>query len=186
MTNTSIQDRTPEFLSILAQAKKKQNAAKGPRNSLLSDAQRNEANGTVNGERRARSDFARNAAQIGRGISATMGKLERLAQCTQNVYVLLQGVDVLTDTTVAKRKTLFDDKPVEISELTYIVKQDLASLNSQISSLQQLTQSLHPGGSQPRPADQEGQHNKNVVGEFLKPLQCSQWPLCLQSSRHCS
>ena len=64
---------------------------------------------------------------------------------------------------MAKRKTLFDDRPVEISELTYIIKQDLASLNSQISSLQTLTQSLHPSASQPRSADQEGQHNKNVV-----------------------
>ena len=82
MTNTSIQDRTPEFFSILAQAKKRQNAAKGPRNSLLSEAQKKEANGSATGERRARSEFARNAAQIGRGISATMGKLERLAQCT--------------------------------------------------------------------------------------------------------
>jgi syntaxin 5 len=69
----------------------------------------------------------------------------------------------LTSTEVAKRKTLFDDRPVEISELTYIIKQDLASLNSQISSLQSLNQSLHPNASQPKSADQEGQHNKNVV-----------------------
>ncbi len=69
----------------------------------------------------------------------------------------------LTRMTVAKRKTLFDDRPVEISELTYIIKQDLASLNSQISSLQSLNQSLHPNASQPKSADQEGQHNKNVV-----------------------
>jgi syntaxin 5 len=82
MTASSIQDRTPEFLAILAQAKKKQNATKGPRSSLLSDAQKKDANGAPGGDRRARSEFARNAAQIGRGISATMGKLERLAQCT--------------------------------------------------------------------------------------------------------
>lgn len=69
----------------------------------------------------------------------------------------------LTTTIVAKRKTLFDDRPVEISELTYIIKQDLASLNSQISSLQSLNQSLHPNASQPKSSDQEGQHNKNVV-----------------------
>ena len=62
---------------------------------------------------------------------------------------------------VAKRKTLFDDRPVEISELTYIIKQDLASLNNAISSLQSLTQSQHPNAQ--RAADQEGQHNKSVV-----------------------
>lgn len=64
---------------------------------------------------------------------------------------------------VAKRKAIFDDRPVEIAELTYVIKQDLAALNSQISSLQSLTQSQHPTASQPRSADQEGQHNKNVV-----------------------
>ncbi len=86
MANTSIQDRTTEFRSILTQAQKRQSSTKGggQRASLLSDAQKREANGSAapNGERRARSEFARNAAQIGRGITATMGKLERLAQCT--------------------------------------------------------------------------------------------------------
>ena len=142
MVSTTIQDRTNEFRTILTQAQKRQTATKGPqRQSLLSDAQKNEANGPVKG---GRSEFARNALQIGRGISATMGKLERLAQ-------------------LAKRKAIFDDRPVEISELTYVIKQDLAALNSQISSLQQLTQSQHPTASLPRSADQEGQHNKNVV-----------------------
>lgn len=64
---------------------------------------------------------------------------------------------------MAKRKAIFDDRPVEISELTYVIKQDLATLNSQISSLQHLTQSQHPTAANPRSADQEGQHNKNVV-----------------------
>ncbi len=58
---------------------------------------------------------------------------------------------------MAKRKTLFDDRPVEINELTSIIKQDLSSLNQQISSLQTLSRSQHPK------ADQEGEHNKNVV-----------------------
>src|ERR1700710_2990231 len=58
---------------------------------------------------------------------------------------------------VAKRKTLFDDRPVEINELTSIIKQDLSSLNQQISSLQTLSRAQHPK------ADQEGEHNKNVV-----------------------
>ena len=44
-----------------------------------------------------------------------------------------------------------------------MIKQDLAALNQQISGLQNLTQSQHPTASQPKSADQEGQHNKNVV-----------------------
>ena len=62
---------------------------------------------------------------------------------------------------VAKRKTLFDDRPVEISELTYVIKQDLASLNQQIASLQALTLSQHPKNTRSK-ADQEGEHNDNV------------------------
>ena len=63
---------------------------------------------------------------------------------------------------VAKRKTLFDDRPVEIAELTYVIKQDLASLNSQISSLQTLSKSQQAQISRNSGAEQEGEHNKNV------------------------
>ena len=87
MVTTSIQDRTAEFRAVLAQAQKRQSSNKlgAQRQSLLTDSQRNAANGSPNGEakagkRGARSEFARNAAQIGRGITGTMEKLERLAQ----------------------------------------------------------------------------------------------------------
>ena len=145
MVTHSIQDRTPEFRAILSQAQKRQTAKGGPRQNLLSKTEQRDANGHAQPQGKpSRSEFARNAAQIGRGITATMGKLERLAQ-------------------LAKRKAIFDDRPVEISELTYVIKQDLASLNQQISGLLQSTQMQHPTASQPRSADQEGQHNKNVV-----------------------
>lgn len=62
---------------------------------------------------------------------------------------------------VARKKAIFDDRPVEINELTHVIKKDLAGLNTQISNLQQFTQQQH--SSQPRAQDQEGQHNKNVV-----------------------
>lgn len=62
---------------------------------------------------------------------------------------------------MAKRKTLFDDRPVEINELTYVIKQDLSSLNSQISSLQSLSKSQQTQTSRSG-AEQEGEHNKNV------------------------
>lgn len=57
---------------------------------------------------------------------------------------------------VAKRKTLFDDRPVEVSELTYIIKRDIASLNSQIGQLQ----SLRTQGQGKKPLEE---HNNNVV-----------------------
>lgn len=42
---------------------------------------------------------------------------------------------------MAKRKSLFDDRPAEIQELTYIIKGDLNSLNQQIARLQELSKS---------------------------------------------
>ncbi|KAI2619786.1 putative ER-golgi SNARE complex subunit [Hypomontagnella submonticulosa] len=138
MAVASIQDRTAEFRSVLTQVQKRQASSKvgAQRRSLLTDSQKAAANGDAQPHRR--SEFARRAAEIGRGIAATMGKLEKLAQ-------------------LAKRKTLFDDRPVEINELTFIIKQDLSSLNQQIGSLQALTRQQHPK------ADQEGEHNKNIV-----------------------
>ncbi|XXH02178.1 Integral membrane protein SED5 [Hypoxylon texense] len=138
MAVTSIQDRTAEFRSVLTQVQRRQASSKvgAQRRSLLTDSQKAAANGEAQPHRR--SEFARRAAEIGRGIAATMGKLEKLAQ-------------------LARRKTLFDDRPVEINELTFIIKQDLSSLNQQIGGLQALTRQQHPK------ADQEGEHNKNIV-----------------------
>lgn len=45
---------------------------------------------------------------------------------------------VLSPLTVCKKKSLFDNKQAEIQELTYIIKQDINSLNGQIAQLQQL------------------------------------------------
>lgn len=42
---------------------------------------------------------------------------------------------------VAKRKSLFDDRPAEIHELTYIIKSDLNALNQQIGMLQEASRS---------------------------------------------
>lgn len=42
---------------------------------------------------------------------------------------------------VAKKKSIFDDRPVEIQELTYIIKGDLNSLNQQIGRLQDISKS---------------------------------------------
>lgn len=88
MVATSIQDRTAEFRTVLAQAQKKRSSAKvgTQRQSLLTDTQRRATNGSPNGESKgarkgAISEFARKAAEIGRGITGTVEKLERLAQC---------------------------------------------------------------------------------------------------------
>ncbi|KAF2254435.1 syntaxin-5 [Trematosphaeria pertusa] len=146
----SIQDRTDEFRSILAQAQRRQAQSKtgAQRQSLLSAQQKAEANGTS--PHRQRSEFARKAAEVGRGIAGTMAKLERLSQ-------------------LARRKTLFDDRPVEIDELTYVIKQDMAQLSGQIQALQTITAKEHPKA---KPGvDQEGEHNHQVVVLLKDKLQ---------------
>ena len=84
MAVASIQDRTNEFKLILNQVQKRQASSKVgmQRQSLLTDSQKAAGNKGVNGDAKPRrSEFARKAAEIGRGIAATMGKLEKLAQC---------------------------------------------------------------------------------------------------------
>ncbi|XP_036845246.1 syntaxin-5 [Oncorhynchus mykiss] len=71
---------------------------------------------------RQHSDFTLMAKRIGKDLSNTFAKLEKL-------------------TIFAKRKSLFDDKAVEIEELTYIVKTDINSLNKLIAQLQGLVRS---------------------------------------------
>ncbi|KAK4188973.1 t-SNARE [Podospora australis] len=129
----AINDRTAEFRHIVSAAKRKQVAKPGSQR-LLGHSQ---PQATSDAKPR-RSEFARNAADIGRGISATMGKLQKLAQ-------------------LAKKRSLFDDNPVEVNELTFIIKQDLSRLNEDIRNLQVLSKRLHP-----KP-DQEGENNKNIL-----------------------
>ena len=65
------------------------------------------------------SEFISIAKAISGDITNTYTKLEKL-------------------TLLCKRKTIFDDKPVEIQELTYIIKHDIANLNKQIGQLQNI------------------------------------------------
>ncbi|RUS89676.1 hypothetical protein EGW08_002597 [Elysia chlorotica] len=94
--------------------------------SVVKSLQSRQSNGAVaNHKNRAlhiRSEFTQIAKRIGKDLANTFAKLEKL-------------------TILAKRRALFDDKPVEIQELTYIIKQDINSLNEQIAQLQQLAKS---------------------------------------------
>ncbi|KAL6470197.1 hypothetical protein MHYP_G00213160 [Metynnis hypsauchen] len=107
-SNMSCRDRTSEFQSVCKSLQGRQNGAQDIK--------------PVHNAVRQRSDFTLMAKRIGRDLSNTFAKLEKL-------------------TILAKRKSLFDDKAVEIDELTYIVKQDINSLNKQIAQLQELVRS---------------------------------------------
>lgn len=86
MTGPSIQDRTSEFSSILGQAQKRLGTSKvgSQRQALLTDTQKRQANGSPTGPQMTqggRSEFARRARDIGKGITGTTAKLQRLAEC---------------------------------------------------------------------------------------------------------
>lgn len=166
MAVSRIQDRTVEFQAVVQQAARRQAQSKGgagataqkKRSMMLLGSSSNDSQRKQQAQQQAqpllsadgypdssaaarpvssRSEFARRAAEIGRGISSTMAKLERLAL-------------------LAKRKSMFDDKSTEVNELTFVVKQNLAGLNQQISGLQALTR-------QQQGKTEEGEHRKNVV-----------------------
>ncbi|XP_058161267.1 syntaxin-5 isoform X1 [Dasypus novemcinctus] len=99
----SCRDRTQEFLSACKSLQSHQNGIQTNKPALRAVRQR--------------SEFTVMAKRIGKDLSNTFAKLEKL-------------------TILAKRKSLFDDKAVEIEELTYIIKQDINSLNKQIAQLQ--------------------------------------------------
>ncbi|XP_029036992.1 syntaxin-5 [Osmia bicornis bicornis] len=72
------------------------------------------------------SNFMMIAKSIGKNIASTYTKLEKLAL-------------------LAKRKSIFNDRQMEIDELTNIIKTDLKSLNHQIGKLQELGKKQRDG-----------------------------------------
>ncbi|KAH8992497.1 t-SNARE [Lactarius akahatsu] len=132
-----VQDRTNEFLACVDSIRNRSSVP--VRNT---DKQR-----LLDKQARAdsKSDFTRMASAIGKDISGTTVKLGKLAQ-------------------LAKRKTLFDDRPVEISELTFVIKQDIANINKQIATLQaDVKHRKAQGGSKSAEGKQIEEHNHNVV-----------------------
>jgi len=83
------------------------------------------------------------ARAIGSDITKTYTKLEKL-------------------TLLARKKTIFDDKPVEIQELTYIIKEDIANLNKQIAQLQQVAKGQRDG---------QGKHQQSHSTSVVVALQ---------------
>lgn len=143
-----LQDRTNEFITCVDSIRKRSgfNHSSGPSSKLLNGNRPNgNGNGMSPGGSGAKSEFTRMANAIGKDLSSTGLKLGKLG-------------------TLAKRKALFDDKPVEISELTFIIKQDIANINKQILSLQQYVKGQKAkSGGRGGPEDLVHEHNNNVV-----------------------
>jgi syntaxin 5 len=85
------------------------------------------------------SEFTKASSAIAKDINGTMTKLFKLTQ-------------------LAKKKSLFNDQPVEINDMIYMIKQDIAKLNIQITNLSSFNrqQSTHEN-------KQVAEHSKQVV-----------------------
>ncbi|KAN0060510.1 Integral membrane protein SED5 [Thecaphora frezii] len=132
----SVRDRTAEFHSCLDSIASR-SPAPSSKHRLLANT-----NAAAAASSSSRGEFARRAHAISKDIASTTSKLQRLAQ-------------------LARRKTLFDDRPVEISELTYIIKHDIAAINKQLAELQAFNKAhkARASGS----GDRAEEHRGNVV-----------------------
>ncbi|KAJ3129933.1 cis-Golgi t-SNARE syntaxin [Physocladia obscura] len=105
----------------------------------------------LNPNQNTKSEFAKAAAQIAREINATVAKLHSL-------------------TRLARKKTLFDDRPNEINELVMAIKQDITKVNRQIALLQnhqRQQQQHHQSQVQQR---QVQQHSAGVIASLQTKL----------------
>ena len=92
-------------------------------------------------------EFMTIAASIGRDIANTYTKLEKL-------------------TLLAKRRTLFDDRPAEIQELISIIKEDTSALNRQIDQLSRISKAQQ----QTLRSKHQATHSSTVVANLQLKL----------------
>lgn len=146
----SIQDRTLEFQQCVASFNKR--VAKAHSHPQQQRQQQQPS---------SKSEFQLRASRIAKDISHTSELLGKLAL-------------------LAKRKPMFDDKPVEIAELTYVIKQDIFKVEK---SLTELHAFLKSGSSMANGDMKKNSNNvvqllntrmKNVSGNFKEVLETRQ------------
>lgn len=117
-TMSNGRDRTSEFKNTVKAFASKRNGLNGP---LLPPANRRQESPSVIEQR---GIFMQHAKRIGYDLSQTFLKLEQLSM-------------------IAKNSSLFNDKSMEIQDLTLSIKQDMGNLNRQIAQLQQYMKDTH-------------------------------------------
>ena len=144
----SIQDRTFEFqqaVNTFSRQEKMHHKSvniKGPAGPISAPAPAEASSGK--GSAGGKSEFNKQAGQIAKEIIRVTGALSKLAQLT-------------------KRKQLFGDKPTDIVELTYIIKQDIFRIERELKSLKSLQVSGQRGKSNSGSDAQLNTYNKNIV-----------------------
>ena len=64
---------------------------------------------------------------------------------------------------MVKKKSLFDDKSTQISELIYVIKQDIAELNNDIGNLQTFVKQRRSNTQRGKRKKESDEHSVNVV-----------------------
>lgn len=135
----SSRDRTHEFLTAVRSMQGRQMANGSALGGQKPAAHAHDALLAT----RQSSEFMKIARAIGRDIASTFTKLEKL-------------------TLLARQKSIFDDRPAEIAELTHIIKEDMNALNRQIAQLQTIAQSPRQG---------QGKHQQSHTSNVVVALQ---------------
>lgn len=137
--SSSARDRTNEFMTTIRSLQGQQLGRNGNFNQQEAPQDRH---GQL--ARRSR-EFMTIARSIGKDIANTYTKLEKL-------------------TLLAKRKTIaFDDRPAEIQNLTFIIKEDMNQLNRQIGQLRQIAKAQQADLTTGKGRQHQATHSTSVV-----------------------
>ncbi|EJS42769.1 sed5p [Saccharomyces arboricola H-6] len=142
----NIKDRTSEFQqSVLSYKKRNKNFKEQQRERLQEQENDNSSNKTTSNGKPV-SEFQKKASGIAHEISSTAQLLSKLA-------------------VLAKRKPMFNDNPVEIAELSFLIKRKIYSVEQSLVQLSQLKKNDTNGSASSQSSNQPSavQHSKNVV-----------------------
>jgi hypothetical protein len=142
MQHVSVQDRTYEFQQAVVTFSRQNK----PQQAQSSQGNGNGSGSSGNGSKSSANAFNRQAGQVARHIVRVTGALTKLAQ-------------------LAKKKQLFGDKPTDIIELTYVIKQDIFKIEKELKDLKALQMSTQRGKKDSKNAseNQVNMFNKNVM-----------------------
>ncbi|KAH0887800.1 hypothetical protein HID58_050229 [Brassica napus] len=142
---STFRDRTAEFHS-LSQTLKKIGAAIPSVHQAESDPTSSKRSSPPGS---SRSEFNKKASQIGLRIHETSQKTARLSKCTFHCLgmnetcndsrdIVVIAVETVDKSQLAKESSIFNDRTLEIQELTVLIRNDITGLNMALSDLQTL------------------------------------------------
>ncbi|CAI4045761.1 t-SNARE syntaxin SKDI_12G0820 [Saccharomyces kudriavzevii IFO 1802] len=142
----NIKDRTSEFQQSVLSYKKRNKNFKEQQRERLQEQQNGNSTKSTAGNGKNVSEFQKRASGIAHEISSTAQLLSKLA-------------------VLAKRKPMFNDNPIEIAELSFLIKRKIYAIEQSLVQLSQLKKTDANGNALSQSSNQPSavQHSKNVV-----------------------